>query len=65
MPPEHLRGKHIFVIQLEHRTLDVQEEHGYNNSLSFRMGRDQIPELAEKKFQKKKYQSVNRKSAEV
>jgi hypothetical protein len=48
MPPEHLHGKHIFVIRLEHRTLDVQEEDGYNNSLSFRMGRDPIPELSKK-----------------
>jgi hypothetical protein len=48
MPPERLRGEHIFVIQLEHGILDVQEEDGYNSSFSFRAGRDSIPELAEK-----------------
>jgi hypothetical protein len=53
----------IFVILLERRTLDVQEEDGYNNSFSFRAGQDSIPELAEKEVSEE--ESVNRISEEV
>lgn len=63
MPLEPLCFMRIFVILLERRTLDVQEEDGYNNSFSFRAGQDSIPELAEKEVSEE--ESVNRISEEV
>jgi hypothetical protein len=47
MPLDVHQGKHIFIILLEDRALDTQEEDGHNSSFSFRMGHDSILELSE------------------
>jgi hypothetical protein len=40
-------GKHIFVIQMEGGTLDVQEENGHNSSFGLGTDHDSILESAE------------------